>query len=108
MGHANARQRDPSQRRHDPVQRLNDEHAEQLLDVARAFTGHPDAVAAHATFIDDHGVGLDIETPDGQDKSVHVAFAEQATGARRRLAFWALALRAAERLRGGRVEETDA
>ncbi|GEM_PF-5120911 len=106
MGDANAREHDSSSRRHDPVQRLNDEHGEQLLDVARAFTGHPDAVSAHATLIDDYGIGLVIGTPDGTTTSARVEFAEQAAGARRRLAFRALALRAAELLPGGRVEGT--
>lgn len=101
MGHANVHEHDPSQRRHDPIQRLNDEHAGELLDVARAFTQHPDAVSAHATSIDDDGVDLVIETPDGQQTSAHVEFAAPTTGARRRLAFRALASRAAELLRRG-------
>lgn len=96
MGDALVGEHDSSSPRHDPVQRLNDEHGEQLLDVARAFTGHPDAVSAHAVAIDDNGVDLVIETPDGRETGAHVEFAATTTGARRRLAFRALALRATE------------
>ena len=84
---------------HDPVKRLNDHHAEQLLDVARAFSGHPDAVSARATSIDDHGVSLVVETADGGEVAAQVEFGVPTRGARRRLAFQALALLAAEEIR---------
>ena len=79
---------------HDPVQRLNDHHADDLLAVARAFGGHPDATSARAEHIDLDGVDLAIDTPDGP-ATVRLAFTQPAaTPARRRLAFRDLARRA--------------
>lgn len=85
--------------RHDPVKRLNDHHAEQLLDVSRAFAGHLDAVSARATSIDDNGVSLVIKTADGGEAAAQVEFGVPTRGARRRLAFQTLALHAAEEIR---------
>lgn len=44
---------------------LNTDHPDALLDIARAFTGHPDATAATAVRVDRHGLDLDIRTPRG-------------------------------------------
>ena len=85
--------------RHDPVQRLNDQHADELVDVARAFGGEPKARSARATSIDDAGIDLVVETGDGRRTTTRVAFATPASGARRRLAFRDLAQQAAEHLR---------
>jgi hypothetical protein len=91
--------------RHDPLQRLNERHAAQLLDVARTLGGQSDALSAHATAIDDEGISLVVETPD-RFRTVHVGFAAAASGARRRLAFQDLARRAVELLESRRQEET--
>lgn len=47
------------------VAHLNADHADSLLDAARAFTGHPDATGAQATRLDRYGIDLVIETPRG-------------------------------------------
>lgn len=47
------------------VAHLNDDHADSLLDAARAFTGHPDATAARAVRLDRYGIELEIDTPRG-------------------------------------------
>ena len=86
---------------HDPVQRLNAHHADQLLAVARALGGHPDAVAATATSIDDRGVDIEIVGHDGATAQARVPFPSRASGARRRLAFRALAKQAAQQLGDG-------
>lgn len=51
--------------RHDPVQHVNDDHAEDLLAAARAFCGHPDAICARAERIDGEGIDLVVDTPRG-------------------------------------------
>ena len=86
--------------RHDPVQRLNQHHASELLDIARAFAGQPQAVAARATGLDDEGIDLAVETPTGVT-TARVEFAVTTGGARRRLVFRDLAARAAEHLSAG-------
>jgi hypothetical protein len=97
----------PSARhRHDPLQRLIRDHAQEVLDIARASTRHPDAIAAHAISIDVTGVTLIIETADGRETIAHVQFAQPATGARRRLAFLSLAVRSAQVLGDGRSKAT--
>ncbi len=50
----------------DPLVHLNTNHAEELLLVARAFGGHPDATAARAQHADAGGVDLVLDTPAGQ------------------------------------------
>ena len=76
---------------HDPVQRLNEHHAEDLLAVARALGNHPDATSARAEHIGTTGVDLVIDTPHGRSRT-HVDFVEPATSDRElRLAFRALA-----------------
>ena len=87
-------------RRHNPVQRLNEHHANELLDIARTFAGQPQAVAARATGLDDDGVDLAVETPTGVT-TARVEFQTRTSGARRRLAFRDLAARAAERVNCG-------
>ncbi|MDQ3352867.1 MAG: DUF2470 domain-containing protein [Actinomycetota bacterium] len=59
----------------DPVQHVNDDHAEDLLVAARAFGGHPDATAALAERIDREGIDLVLATPRGP-ATAHVNFAE--------------------------------
>jgi len=44
---------------------LNADHADALLDIARALTGHPDATHASATALDRYGIGLRVTTPRG-------------------------------------------
>lgn len=55
--------------RHDPVQRVNDKHAQELLDVARVLGGHPEATSARAERIDLHGIDLVLITPSGPVES---------------------------------------
>ena len=47
------------------VAHLNADHADSMLDAARAFTGHPDALAARVVRLDRYGVELDVSTPRG-------------------------------------------
>jgi Domain of unknown function (DUF2470) len=94
------------ERRHDPVQQVNERHAQQLVDIARAFAGYPDAVSAHATSVDDAGVSLVIERADRTKVTTHVPFGASASGARRRLAFQALAADAADVLRNAPADGT--
>jgi putative heme iron utilization protein len=47
------------------VAHLNDDHAEALLDMARALTGHPDATSATCTGADRYGLDLTVHTPRG-------------------------------------------
>ena len=52
-------------RRHDPVQRVNDKHGDELLAVARSLGGHPEATSARAEGIDRDGIDLVLATPHG-------------------------------------------
>ncbi len=47
------------------VAHLNDDHADALLDMARALAGHPDATAATCTGADRYGLDLTVRTPRG-------------------------------------------
>jgi putative heme iron utilization protein len=47
------------------VAHLNADHADALLDMARALAGHPDATAAACTGADRYGLDLTITTPRG-------------------------------------------
>lgn len=47
------------------VAHLNADHADALLEVARALCGHPDATAAQCLSIDRYGLDLRIDTPRG-------------------------------------------
>lgn len=53
------------ERHSDPLQHMNDNHADGLLIAARVFAGHPDATAARAVSVDRRGIDLQLETPGG-------------------------------------------
>jgi len=72
--------RERQQSDHDPVERLNDHHADDLLAMARAFGGHPDAISAQVERVDRDGIDLSIETPLGR-ATARVTFAEPLTDA---------------------------
>jgi hypothetical protein len=79
---------------HDPVERLNRHHADDVLAVARTFGGRPDATAARVVALDATGLELAIEAPSGTT-TVRVAFDPTAAGGTSpRLRFRALAGRA--------------
>jgi putative heme iron utilization protein len=48
------------------IEHLNDDHADALLEIARALGGYPDAIAVSCTRIDRYGLELSVETPRGQ------------------------------------------
>jgi len=80
--------------RHDPVQRVNDKHAQELLDVARLLGGHPEATSARAERIDRHGIDLVVGTPSGPVES-RIDFTEPVSDPKRmRAAFRELTRRA--------------
>ena len=60
------------------VKHLNEDHAHNLLDMARVLAGHPDATEAQCARIDRYGLDLDITTPGGRT-TARIAFAEPAT-----------------------------
>jgi putative heme iron utilization protein len=60
------------------LRHLNDDHADALLDMARALTGHPDANRAQAVRVDRYGIDLDIITPRGP-ASVRAPFTSDVT-----------------------------
>jgi heme iron utilization protein len=49
----------------DPLQHLNDDHADDLMAIARAFSGHPEATSARAEHVDRDGIDLALDTPGG-------------------------------------------
>ncbi len=51
--------------RHDPIQRLNEHHCDDLLAVARAFGGAPTATSARAVRVDCRGIDLEIVGNEG-------------------------------------------
>jgi putative heme iron utilization protein len=59
----------------DPVQHLNDDHAADLLAIARAIGGHRDATSARAKHIDRDGIDLVLVTPGGA-ATARVSFTE--------------------------------
>jgi len=69
---------------HDPVQRLNEKHADDLLAAARAFGGYPDATSARAERLDRAGIDLALTTPNGPTHA-RVDFREPAAEAGRGL-----------------------
>jgi putative heme iron utilization protein len=62
------------------VRHLNEDHADSLLDMARAIAGHTDATAATCLRADRYGLDLDVDTPRGRALA-RVGFAEPATAA---------------------------
>jgi putative heme iron utilization protein len=60
------------------IRHLNTDHADALLEMARALAGHPDATAAECARIDRYGLDLKLRTPRGTTYA-RVAFAEPAT-----------------------------
>lgn len=71
----------------DPVSRgaeraiahLNEDHADALLDMARALGGAPRATAAHCVDADRTGLDLVVQTPAGESP-VRVAYEEPIDG----------------------------
>lgn len=62
------------------IEHLNEDHADALLDIAKALGGYTDATAARCTAIDRYGMDLSISTPRGTAPS-RIGFAEPATAA---------------------------
>lgn len=60
------------------IAHLNDDHADALLDMARAIAGHTDATAATCLRADRYGLDLDVHTPRGRALA-RVGFATPAT-----------------------------
>ncbi len=82
--------------RHDPVQRVNDKHGDELLAVARSLGGHPEATSARAESIDGDGIDVVLTTPTGSVEA-RLSFLEPVLDPRRmRAAFKDLTRRAAE------------
>jgi len=78
---------------HDPVQRVNDKHAKDLLHMARLLGGHPEATSARAEGIDAYGIDLALTTPHGPVQ-VRIEFSEPVTDPKRmRAAFKVLTKR---------------
>lgn len=48
-----------------PIHHMNNDHANDLLAIARAFAGHPDATSARGEHIDGEGIDLELDTPGG-------------------------------------------
>jgi putative heme iron utilization protein len=59
------------------VAHLNEDHADALLDIAKALGGYTDATAARCTAIDRYGMDLSVSTPRGTAPS-RIGFAERA------------------------------
>ncbi|MGH9189137.1 MAG: DUF2470 domain-containing protein [Acidimicrobiales bacterium] len=59
----------------DPVHHMNTDHAQELLDVARAFGGHADISSARAEGVDPRGIDVVVQTPSGP-AAVRLEFAE--------------------------------
>ena len=82
---------------HDPVQRLNRHHADDVLAVAQTFAGHPDANAARVVAITPAGLALVVDRPAGPEEA-HIDFAvampDLGSAPSPRLAFRELARRA--------------
>jgi heme iron utilization protein len=57
------------------VAHLNEDHADALLEMARALAGHPDATSATCTGADRYGLDLTVATPRGVAPA-RVGFAE--------------------------------
>jgi putative heme iron utilization protein len=63
------------ERHADPLEHMNHDHADDLLVVARALAGYPEATGARAERVDRYGLDLRVEAPDGPT-AVRVEFAE--------------------------------
>lgn len=61
------------------IAHLNDDHADALLDMARAIGGHPEATAARCVDADRTGLDLIAETPSGETE-VRVPYDEPIDG----------------------------
>jgi putative heme iron utilization protein len=59
------------------IKHLNEDHAHNLLDMARVLGGHPDATEAKCVRIDRYGLDLNLQTPRGF-ATTRIAFAEPA------------------------------
>lgn len=59
------------------IKHLNEDHAHNLLDMARALGGHPDATEATCSSIDRYGLNLNVQTPRGFT-TTRIAFKEPA------------------------------
>lgn len=85
---------------HDPVRRLNEQHCDDLLAVARTFGGLSDATAASALSVDDTAIRLAARTPSGRVEAL-VVFADALPGfdesASLRMTFRELVRRAIDR-----------
>lgn len=89
--------------RHDPVAVLNERHADDLLAIARAFGGVPDATSAQAERVDRQGIDLTLDAPGGRTDA-RVDFGElvsEGDSMALRAAFADLATRARAALTGG-------
>jgi putative heme iron utilization protein len=62
------------------VRHMNEDHADALLEIALAFTGHTDATSAMALRADRYGMDIGIETPRGKTNG-RVEFAEPVSAA---------------------------
>ncbi len=62
------------------VQHMNDDHAHNLVDYARAFLGFDDAEHAHMLGLDRYGFDLDVTTQGGTERA-RISFAEPLDGA---------------------------
>jgi len=60
------------------IRHLNGDHADALLDIARALAGYDDATAARCSRADRYGIDLTVETPRGTAYT-RVEFAEPCT-----------------------------
>jgi hypothetical protein len=60
---------------HEAAQHLNEKHADDLVAIARALGGHPDATSARAEHVDQAGIDLVIDRPGGP-ATVRVDFVE--------------------------------
>ncbi len=89
---------------HDPVERVNEKHSDDLLAIGRALAGHPDATSARAEGVDNRGIDLVLSTPTGPVEA-RVDFSEPVSDLRwMRAAFKDLARRA--EAEGGRGSDT--
>lgn len=63
--------------RHDPVDRLNEHHTEDLAIIARAY-GHPDTISARADRVEPGGIVITADTPRGPE-TTRIAFPQPAS-----------------------------